>query len=69
MSNYPNIYTRLKKAIPKQAIPEYKVDHEKDCNNKKLKEKVKRHNEKWNKFTGNDKVFTKIGVCEVGQFT
>ena len=69
MSNYHTICTRLKEAILKQTMPKYNVDYEKDCNNEKLKEKVRQHYETWNELTGNNKVYTKIGVCEIGQFT
>ena len=69
MSNFHIICTRLKEAILKQTMPKYNVDYEKDCNNEKLKEKVRQHYETWNELTGNNKVYTKIGVCEIGQFT
>ena len=70
MLNYQDICKKFKEAVKEnQPVPEYKVDHEKNCNNEELKKEVKQRNQEWNKQNENNVEFKKVGVCEIGQFT
>ena len=67
--DYQSVCKKFQAAVAVKYIPICKINSEKSCITEDLKKKLEDFNQESNRKTGQDVLFTPIGVCEIGHCT